>query len=412
MLHIFHNQLPFVVVLLVVLVTAKVFGEISERFGQPSMIGELLAGLVLGPSVFNIIGTSNELKVIADLGVFLLIVLAGMEIEVEEIRNSVRGRNAWIAIMGFIIPFICGFFLGVGFHYNYTFSIFLGLSIAITALPVSVRILMDLGRLKSDVGQRIISAAIFNDVISLLILGIILDFNGETTGLKDLVFSTSISIGKVAIFIIILYFAYKMFKLAKRKVRIVNPKANQFLNYLQGKESLFAIVIVFVLFFASIAEFLGMHFVVGAFFGAILFPRSMITTREFNSVRRTTSGISMGFLAPIFFAYMGIACNIMSINNILLLSLVLVASFFSKIFGGFVGGKIAGFDNLKSVTLGLGMNARGLVELVIASIALQRGFIDIPFFTILVIMALLTTLLTPVFLQGAFNKIDKRTKSH
>ena len=403
-----NAPLPFVVVLLVVLVTAKLFGEISARFGQPTMIGELIAGLLLGPSLFNIINHTTELKVIADLGVFLLIILAGMEIEVEKIRDSIRGRNAWIAIMGFIVPFICGFFLGRGFHYNYTFSIFLGLCIAITALPVSIRILMDLGKLNSDIGQRIISAAIFNDIVSLLILGIILDFNIESKNLKDLVIATSFSFLKVAFFIILLFLAYKLFKLAKSQVRIINPKVNQFLSYLQGKESLFAIVIVFVLFFASMAEFLGMHFVVGAFFGAILFPRSMIKTKEFAAVRKTTSGITMGFLSPIFFAYMGIACNINSINNFLLLLLVLIASFFSKIFGGYAGGKMAGFNNFDSFTLGLGMNARGLVELVIASIALQKGFIDIPFFTILVIMALLTTLLTPVFLKRAFNKIDKR----
>ena len=405
-----NAPLSFVVILLIVLVTAKVFGEIIARFGQPAMIGELIAGLLLGPSLFNIINHTSELKVIADLGVFLLIILAGMEIEVEKIRDSVRGRNALIAIMGFIVPFICGFLLGLGFQYNYTFSIFLGLCIAITALPVSIRILMDLGRLNSSIGQRIISAAIFNDVVSLLILGIILDFNTETQNLKELVFLTTISIIKVSVFILLLYGAYKLFKIAKSEVKIINPKVNKFLSYLQGKESIFAIVIVFVLFFASIAEFLGMHFVVGAFFGAILFPRSMIKTKEFTAVYKTTSGITMGFLAPIFFAYMGIECNIMAIDNYLLLLLVLVASFFSKIFGGYAGGKLAGFNNLDSFTMGLGMNARGLVELVIASIALQRGFIDIPFFTILVIMALLTTLLTPVFLKRAFTKIDKNSK--
>jgi Kef-type K+ transport system membrane component KefB len=401
------TPLPFVAVLLVLLVTAKVLGEISARLGQPTMIGELIAGLLLGPSVLNIIGYTAELKVIADLGVFLLIILAGMEIEVEKIRDSVRGKNSWIAIMGFLIPFVCGFFLGIGFDFGYTFSTFLGLCIAITALPVSIRILMDLGKVDSQIGQRIISAAIFNDVVALLILGVILDFNQESKNLKELIFSTIISIAKVSTFIVILYIAYRLFKIAKSKVRIINPKMNTFLQYLQGKESLFAIVIVFVLLFATIAEFLGIHFVVGAFFGAILFPRSMFKVKEFASVKKSTSSITMGFLAPIFFAYMGISCKISSIDNYTLLGLVLLASFFSKIFGGFVGGKMAGFNSLESFSLGLGMNARGLVELVIASIALQRGFIDVPFFTILVIMALLTTLLTPIFLKKAFDRIDR-----
>ena len=194
MFHLMLPHPPFIVMLLIILATAKLLGELCERLGQPSMIGELLAGVILGPSVFNIIVNSPDLKVIADLGVFLLIVMAGMEIEVEEIRKSISGKNAWIALLGFIIPFISGSLTGIAFHFNYTFSIFLGLCIAITALPVSIRILIDLGRLNSDIGQRIILAAIFNDVLSLLILGVILDFNDESRHLRDLVFSTSITI--------------------------------------------------------------------------------------------------------------------------------------------------------------------------------------------------------------------------
>jgi len=407
MFHLMLPAPPFIVMLLIILASAKLFGEICERLGQPSMIGELLAGVILGPSVFNIIQGSTDLKVLADLGVFLLIIMAGMEIEVEEIRKSISGRNAWIAILGFLIPFISGILIGMAFHYNYTFSIFLGLCIAITALPVSIRILIDLGRLNSDIGQRIISAAIFNDVLSLLVLGVILDFSDETKHLKDLVFSTSITVLKVVVFMIFLIFAYKMFKLAKSKVNIVNPKMSRFLGYLRGKESLFALVIVFVLAFASMADFMHMHFIVGAFFGAILLPRSMFARGDFEEVKRNTSGITMGFLAPIFFASMGIAFNITAINNVMLLLAVLAASFFSKILGGYLGGRFAGFNSTKSLSLGFGLNARGIMELVIANIALQKGFISISMFSILVIMAMLTTLLTPFFLKKSFGIIDR-----
>ena len=126
-------NIPFIVILLIVLVTAKIMGEVLERFGQPSMIGEVLAGILLGPSVLNLIQVTGNLSVLADLGVFFLIVLAGMEIEVEEIRNSVRGRNGMIAILGFFIPFISGAGIGYFFHFNTTFNIILGLCIAITA---------------------------------------------------------------------------------------------------------------------------------------------------------------------------------------------------------------------------------------------------------------------------------------
>ena len=265
MFHIVHYQLPFIVTLLILLLTAKLLGELAERFRQPSMIGEVIAGVILGPSLLNIIPGPGEVKVIAELGVFMLIVLAGMEIEVEEIRNSIRGKNIWIALLGFLVPMASGITIGLFYHFTNTFTIFLGLCIAITALPVSIRILMDLGKLNTDVGQRIISAAIFNDIVALLILGVILDFNDETKNIRDLTISVIITIVKLGVFTAVLIFAYHFFKLAKRKVNVFNPRVNRFFRYLRGKESLFAFVILFVLIFSSIAELLGLHFVVGAF---------------------------------------------------------------------------------------------------------------------------------------------------
>jgi len=410
MFHLFHSQLPFIVNLLILLLTAKLLGELAERFRQPSMIGEVVAGVILGPSLLNIIPVAGEIKVIAELGVFMLIVLAGMEIEVEEIRNSIRGKNLWIAMLGFLIPLLSGIGIGLIFDFSITFTIFLGLCIAITALPVSVRILMDIGKLKTDVGQRIISAAIFNDIVALLVLGIILDFNDASKNIGDLTFSILITVMKVAIFTLVLVTAYHLFNLAKRKVNIVNPRVNVFLHYLRGQESLFALVILFVLVFSSMAELLGLHFVVGAFFGAILIPRSMFANRDFEKVQRSISGITMGFLAPIFFATMGISFNFIALDNFLLLGVVLFASFFSKIFGGYLGGRLAGFNQAKSITLGLGLNARGIMELVIANIALAKGFIDVPVFSILVLMALLTTILTPSLLKEGFNLIAIQEK--
>lgn len=412
MFHVFHSELPFIVNLLILLLTAKLLGELAERFGQPSMIGEVIAGVILGPSILNIIPGAGEIKVIAELGVFMLIVLAGMEIEVEEIRNSIRGRNIWIALLGFIVPMLSGIGIGLIFHFSNTFTIFLGLCIAITALPVSIRILMDLGKLKTAIGQRIISAAIFNDIVALLILGIILDFNDATKTIRDLTFTILFTAMKVGVFTSILMIAYQFFKFAKRKVNVINPRVDKFLLYLRGKESLFAVVILFVLIFSSIAELLGLHFVVGAFFGAILIPRSMFTNRDFGKVQRSISGITMGFLAPVFFATMGISFTFAALNNGMLLAVVLFASFFSKIFGGYLGGRLAGFNKAKSLTLGLGLNARGIMELVIANIALAKGFIDVPVFSILVLMALLTTIFTPFLLKAGFRLIDRRDRKN
>ena len=300
-----------------------------------------------------------------------------------------------------------GLLIGHLFHFTNIFTIFLSLCIAITALPVSIRILIDLGKLNSDVGQRIISAAIFNDIISLMVLGIILDYNGTSGKLEDVTFSILITGSKLILFIAILVVAYRLIGFSKTRVSTFNPKMDRFLHYLKGKESMFAIVILFVLIFSSIAELLGLHFIVGAFFGALLFPRTMFQKSEFDQVKHSTSSFTMGFLAPIFFAIMGVQFDASALTNGLLLTVVLIASFLSKILGGYFGSRLAGFNNMKSITIGLGLNARGIMELVIANIALQKGFIDVPFFSILVMMALLTTLITPFLLKDAFVRIEK-----
>jgi Kef-type K+ transport system membrane component KefB len=406
MFHLIHHQLPLIVVLLVMLLSAKVLGEIFERMGQPSMIGEVLAGVILGPSIFNIITNTGDLKVIADLGIFLLIAMAGMQINVEEIRNSIRGRHVWIALLGFLVPFFCGILIGLGFHYNYTLSIFIGLCISITALPVSIRILMDLGKLHSDVGQRIVSAAIFNDIVALLVLGVILDFNDESRNLGDILIATSLTTIKITGFIIILAIAYKLLMVFKNQVGSIHPRMERVLEFIKGGKSHFAIVILFILAFASIAELMGVHLIIGAFFGAILFPRKLFTNEQFKNIKETTANITMGFLAPIAFAFIGAAFNFTVISSWLFLVILLAASFLSKILGGYLGGRLAGFSNQKSFALGYGLNARGIMELVIANIALQQGLIDTSIYSILVIMALLTTVITPFFLKKAFKKID------
>ena len=401
------QSMPFVVELLLLLLTARMFGEIMERFNQPAMIGEVLAGVILGPSLLGFAVFTNEIKVISDLGVFLLVILAGFEIDIEELRKSIRGRNAWIAIMGFIIPMFSGFVIGIIFELQIMLTVFLSLCISITALPVSIRILMDLGKLNTDIGQKIISAAIFNDVVALLILGVILDFKESSANIRELTFTIIFSVLKVLIFMFLMVGAYRLFNIAKEKVTFLNHKFETFLIYLKGKESLFAMIMVFVLIFASLSELVGLHFVIGAFFGAILLPREMLGKENFEAVQKNTSSITMGFLAPIFFAAMGVEFNLLSINNVYLLLVVIAASFISKILGGYLGGKMAKLSNYKSFTLGVGLNARGIMELVIANIALQNGFIDIPLFSILVLMGIITTVVTPFLLKRSFSFIDK-----
>lgn len=389
---------------------ARMLGEVFERFHQPSMVGEIIAGVILGPSLLGWVSYTPDIRAISDLAVLILIIHAGLEIKAEDIRESVRGKKAWIAILGFFIPFVSGIVLGRLFGLDNLISTFLGLCISITALPVSVRILMDLGRMNSEVGRHILSAAIFNDVVALLILGVLLNLNNIPDDYKfgALMLDIGITVLKLLVFLAILLATYKLVSYLTK--RFVNWRyvVSHYLDFLKGKESAFAVVMIFVLIFASLAELVGLHFIVGAFFGAVLIPQELVSDKSMNSVITSTSAITMGFLAPIFFAGIGLEFKLSAITNFWLMLCVLAVSFASKIFGGYVSGRIAGYSAVKSTTLGIGLNARGIIELVIANIALSNGLIDISFFSILVLMGLLTTLATPILLGHGFKVLDKR----
>jgi Kef-type K+ transport system membrane component KefB len=402
------EPLPLMFIILTLLLFAKVFGELFERIGVPSLTGEVIGGFILGPSVLGLVTATHEIKAITDLGVLMLIILAGMEIQPSEVKNSIRGRNIWIAVLGFAVPMLAGMGVGYLFNYNLIFNLFLGLCFAITALPITIRILMDMGKLHSEIGQRILSAAVFNDIVSLLFLGVILDFNDNGSIERSIYLLIGKNVLKIVLFMGILLILYTVFKNAKSRLGTILPRTSAFLGILKGKESLFAIYMIFVLGIAALAQLLGMHFIIGAFFGAILFPRELFPSENFEAIKGSTSGMTMGFLAPIFFAYLGVLINFKAIDNIFLFFVILVSMISSKIAGGYLGGRLALLPRLKAITLGIGMNTKGIMELVIATLAFEKGFIDITMFTILIVIALVTTMFTPFVLKYFFKRADSR----
>jgi Kef-type K+ transport system membrane component KefB len=400
-----HFELPFFTNLLILLVGAKILGEMFERIGQPSMIGEIIAGIILGPSIFNLIHRTEDIKVISELGVFLLVIMAGLEIRIDDILKSLKGRNIFISILAFFVPLGTG--LGVGFAFNQPLmtSVFIALCIAITALPVSIRILMDLGKINSEVGQRIISVAIFDDILALTILGVLITIKDTDLTFLPVVKAASWSLIKLIIFLVLLSFAYFGIQRITRKGDLFEQGLNKLLSILKGKEPLFALFFAFILTFSMVTESLGLHFIVGAFFASMLITESFIGKDNLRTVEKTTTNMAMGFLAPIFFAGIGLEFSISSISNYGLLLAILTVSYSTKILAGFIGGKIARMSNWSAITLGIGLNARGIMELVIANIAYKAKIINVEIFSMLVIMGVLTTLTTPIALKYTFKKI-------
>jgi Kef-type K+ transport system membrane component KefB len=401
-----HFELPFFTNLLILLVTARIFGEIFERFRQPAMIGEIIAGIILGPSLLNLIHRTEEIRVISELGIFLLVIIAGLEINIDDILKSLKGKNIIISIMAFFLPLFSGWVVGYVFGQDLMTTVFIGLCVAITALPVSIRILMDLDKINSHVGQKIISIAIFDDVLALTILGILLNVKDTDMSVGAVAQAGAVSTLKLLIFIALLSLAYVLIKKITNRGNYLEESLNKLISFLKGKEPLFAIFFVFVLLFSTVTESLGLHFIVGAFFASLLISDTLIGHDNLRTIEKTTSNMAMGFLAPIFFAGIGLEFNVSSIDNMGLLVAVVGVSYLSKILGGFIGGRLAGLERRVSFTLGIGLNARGIMELVIANIAYKAGLINNEVFSILVIMGVLTTLTTPLMLKRTFQRIE------
>ena len=396
-------HLPFFANLLLLLVLARVLGEVMERFKQPAMIGEILAGVVLGPTVLNVMIRNEELTAISELGVFLLVIIAGLEIDVREIAKTSRGRNLITSLLAFLIPIGSGFAVATAFDLALVPAIFVGLCVAITALPVSVRILMDLGQLKSEIGQRIIAVAIFDDVLALTILGVLLDVNSAAdSSINVLGLAIGMTLGKILLLLAGLIFAYRLIHKFTERDNFIELQLDKLLLFMRGKESLLAIMFAFILIFASLTEAVGLHFIIGAFFASMLLSKELLGVAHFQEFEKTTHGMAMGFLAPIFFAGIGLEFQFSSITEWGLLFAIIGVSFLSKIAGGYIGGRFAGLRHRKALTLGIGLNARGIMELVIANIAYREGLIGVQIFSILVIMGVFTTINTPMLLKRSF----------
>lgn len=392
--------------LLCLLVAARLGAGLLERARQPGMIGEILAGMLLGPSLLGWVAVTPEIKVISELGVFLLVLLAGLEVDPFRLLQTTSGKGLWVAVASFAVPVVLGCGVGAAFGLDAPRTAFLGLCVAITALPVSVRILMDLGQLQSPTGQRILSAAIFNDAAALLLLGVILDLGAPSEDWTAFGFSVAAAVSKALLFMAGVAVAYRLAAASTGRFFSAASSLKRGLERLKTKEALFAAAIVFVLAFAAFSERLGLHPVIGAFFGAMMLGHGFLGDENLSDVRRTASGVAMGFLAPVFFAVIGLEFSVLAFKSPWFMAAVLGAAFAGKIGGGILGARLAGLSAAEGRALGAGLNARGVMELLIADIAFSRGFIGPDLFSSLVLMAVVTTLATPWMLRRAMRDLS------
>lgn len=379
--------------LLVLIVVARLLGQVFARFNQPAVIGEMLAGILLGPAVFEVIEPTRALAGISELAVFLVILSAGLEMRFDDIVGAMKGGGLRLAALSFLIPFFAGVAVALWFDLDAMRTIFLGLCVSITALPVAAKILDNLGLLNTPVGRYAIATAIINDVAAMLVLGVILVLPPQPT-FSAVGLSVGAALAKLLALAALVVMLNRGMAMLERKGLAVQVIPERLVNWL-GPEALFGIVLLFVLAFGSVSEVLGFHFVIGAFFGALLLDKRHFIASRYNELKLTLDSVTAGFLAPVFFAYLGLKFDFDAIRDWGFVAAVLLLSILSKLLAGWLGGRLLKMDMRESLALGGMLNGRGVMELVVASIAYERGFIGPQMFSTLVLMGVVTTLITP-----------------
>jgi Kef-type K+ transport system membrane component KefB len=393
---------------IVILVAARLLGELFQRIKQPPLIGEILAGVLIGPSVLGIVSHGPSLDVLSDLAVFFLMLLAGLEMDPKEIRRAGK-QAAVVSVVAFIIPLASGTLAAQMFGLALTQSLFMGLLLSITAVPVSAIVLMQFGILRSRLGNVVITAAVINDILSLVVLSIILQIGAAGSGQIIDVWAVIWSGAKIGAFLAGIFF----FDLLLRGTSHWLPaKVEPYFKKLQTKEAAFGILLISTIAISLVAQNIGLHFVIGTFFSGLIIYKEIIGHQNFERVYSIISAITFGFFAPIFFATIGIDINLLSlVGAIPLFSSLLAVAVAAKIGGSYIGARLVRFPNDTSIAIGFLMNGRGMVELVIASIGFATGIIDLPLFSISIAIGFATTIMAPVTAKPFVAKAKQSDKA-
>jgi len=390
-----QEVMSLLIQLSIMLMLGRLLAEAARKIKQPAVVGEILAGIILGPTILGMIqpdwfhglfpsgSSALVLDGFVQVAVVLLLFIAGLEVDLHIVLQ--QGRQAiYTSTLGLIIPFAFGFlfpyFFPVFFESmdetrHLAFSLFMGTSMAITALPVIARILMDLGIFKSRMGMLVISSAMINDLIGWLIFSVVLGMIGK---------EQSMSIWNTILLTV--GFTVAMLTFGRGLINRVLPWVNRKLAWPGGVLSL-ALALCFLA--AAFTEYIGIHAVFGAFIvGVALGDSEHLSERAKEIVHQFINNI----FAPLFFVGIGLKVNFITNFDLLLTLAIIAIAFAGKIIGSGWGTRLGGFTWRESLAAAFGMNARGAMEIILGLVALENGLINEKVFVSLVIMALVTSM--------------------
>ena len=412
------SQALFIAQLALLLLVGRLMGEAVQRIGQPSVMGQLIGGLLLGPSFFGLLWPSAQhaifpadpvqkgmLDAVSELGVLMLLLLTGMETDLQMVRRVGRAAIA-VALAGVAIPFACGFALGEMLPAQYlpkpdarlVTAIFLGTALSISSVKIVAMVVREMNFMRCDLGQIIVASAILEDTIGWVIIAVA--FGLAAAGTID-VWSVSRAVVGTALFMVASFTVGR--PIVFRLIRWAND------NF----KSDFPVITTILIIMAAMAlttQLIGVNTVLGAFVAGILIGESPILTRHIDEELR---GLIVALFMPVFFGLSGLNADLTILRSpdlaLLAVGLIVIASI-GKFLGAFIGGTIGGLSRAESLALGCGMNARGSTEVIVATLGLSAGLLSQNLFTLIVTMAIVTTTAMPAMLRWSLKRLPLHKK--
>jgi Kef-type K+ transport system membrane component KefB len=412
-----HDVLMLLIQIALLLFAARVFGEIAQRLKQPSVVGEILAGIVLGPSIisglFPALGhwiipqtplNGYLLEVVSLLGALFLLLITGLETDLQLIRRHARTAMG-VSLGGILVTFSSGFLLGwylpadllanPGEGQRLVFALFVATAMSISAIPVIAKVLMDMNLMRRDIGQTIIAAGMSDDTIGWILLSIVAGLAASGSVHAG---SVARSVGGVALFMVISFTLGRW--VVKRALDYVQDE-------MRSPDRLITLVIVFTFAWGAVTQAVGLEAVLGAFVMGILFGQM---PRLPDAVHQKLITVSLAVFTPIFFAVAGLKVDARALLEPRLLGitlLVIAVASGGKVLGTYLGARLIGRrDHWNALSYGAGLNARGAMEIIIATIGLQLGILSPDMFSIIVVMAMVTSLMAPPALRYVLSKVQ------
>ncbi len=405
--------LQFLIVLAVIVTAAKLGGYFSVRLGQPAVAGEVLAGLVLGPTVLNFlhwdvftdIHLEETFTFLAELGALMLLFIAGLELHFSDLRKS-GAAAVFAGILGFLFPLGLGYWAAILMNFDPQHGLFIGLLLSPTSVSISAQTLMELKVLRSRVGASLLGAAVIDDTLVVLGISIFLAVLGGT-GAEELSAGSGILLlmGRMLLYLAIaIYGGWKIL-----------PRMVHWAERLPISEGVTTFAFTVMIFYAWSAEYFGgLATIIGAFLAGLFFARTPVKAK----IRQGFSAIAYSLFVPIFFVDVGLQANFRTLDYeaVIFLAVLLFTAIISKVIGSGLGGLLGKLSAKESLQLGLSMVPRGEVVLIVATVGITEGFINQTELSVTVALVVLTTLITPPVLRILFrssNQSDNQnTVSH